>query len=59
MAEEVCGCMGLLDEKVAVIETKTVVHENNSGALTLAKLEPGQSPPIGPVLTLEVTTKLS
>jgi hypothetical protein len=37
--------MGLLDEKVAVIKTKTVVHEDSSGALTLAKLEPGQSTP--------------
>ncbi len=37
--------MGLSDEKIAVIKTKTVVHEDNSGALTLAKLEPGRSTP--------------
>jgi hypothetical protein len=45
IAEEVCGHMGLSDEKLAVIHTKTVVHEDNSGALILAKLEPGRSTP--------------
>ena len=37
--------MGLLDDKVATIKAKTVVHEDNNGALTLANLEPGRSTP--------------
>jgi hypothetical protein len=41
MAEEVCGHMGLSDEKLGVIKTKVVVHEDNSRALTLGNLEPG------------------
>jgi hypothetical protein len=45
IAEEVCSHMNLSDEKLAVIKTKTVVHKDNSGALTLAKLEPGRSTP--------------
>jgi hypothetical protein len=45
IAEEMCSHMGLSDEKLAVIKTKTVVHEDNSGALTLAKLEPGRNTP--------------
>jgi hypothetical protein len=45
IAEEVCGHMNLSDEKLAVIKANTVVHEDNSGALTLAKLEPGRSTP--------------
>jgi hypothetical protein len=36
IAEEVCLHMGLSDEKLAVIKTKTMVHEDNSEALTLA-----------------------
>jgi hypothetical protein len=35
----------LPDKKLAVIKTKTVVHEDNSGTLTFAKLEPGRSTP--------------
>jgi hypothetical protein len=45
IAEEVCHHMGVSDEKLAVIKTKTVVHEDNSDALTLAKLEPGRNTP--------------
>jgi hypothetical protein len=45
IAEEVCRHMGLSDEKMAVIKAKTVVHEDNSGALSLAKLEPGRNTP--------------
>jgi hypothetical protein len=37
--------MCLSDEKLAVIKTKTVLDEDNSGALTLAKLEPDRSAP--------------
>jgi hypothetical protein len=53
MAKEVCGHMGLPDEKLAVIKTKTVVHEDNSGALTLAKLDPGQSTPTSKFFNLK------
>lgn len=45
IAEEVCSHMGLSDDKIAVIRTKTVVHEDNNGAMTLAKLPPGRSTP--------------
>jgi hypothetical protein len=45
IAEEVCGHMGLLDEKLAVIKAKMVVHKDNNGTLTLANLEPGRSTP--------------
>ncbi len=45
IAEEVCRHMNLSKDKLAVIKTKTVVHEDNSGALTLANLEPGRSTP--------------
>ena len=45
LAEEVSAHMGLADDKVATIKAKTVVHEDNNGALTLANLEPGRSTP--------------
>jgi hypothetical protein len=46
LAEEVGDHMGLTDQKLATIHGNTVVHEDNSGALTLAKLEPGRSTPL-------------
>jgi hypothetical protein len=46
LAEEVGSHMGLNDAKLATISANTVVHEDNSGALTLAKLEPGRSTPL-------------
>ena len=45
ITEEVCSHMGLSDDKIAVIRTKTVVHEDNNGAMILAKLPPGRSTP--------------
>jgi hypothetical protein len=45
IAEEVCGHMGLSDEKLAVIQAKTVVHKDNNGTLTLANLESGRGTP--------------
>jgi hypothetical protein len=45
IARELCEHMALSDDKLAVIKTKTVVHEDNSGALSLANLEPGRSTP--------------
>jgi hypothetical protein len=45
ISEEVCRHMGLSDEKMAVIKANTVVHKDNSAALTLAKLEPGRNTP--------------
>jgi hypothetical protein len=43
IADGLCHHMGLLKDKLAIIKTKTVVHKDNSGTLTLAKLEPGCS----------------
>jgi Reverse transcriptase (RNA-dependent DNA polymerase) len=45
IAEEVCTHMGLSEDKLATIRTKTVVHEDNNGAMILAKLPPGRSTP--------------
>ena len=45
LTEEVVKHMGLSSEKIATIQAKTVVHEDNNGALTLANLEPGRSTP--------------
>jgi hypothetical protein len=45
LAIEVGDLMGLSDLKLATIKAKTVVHKDNNGALTLAKMEPGQSMP--------------
>lgn len=45
IAEELCSHMGLSDDKVGIIRTNTVVHEDNNGALTLAQLSPGRSTP--------------
>jgi hypothetical protein len=45
LAEEVSAHVGLADDKVATIKAKTVVHEDNNGALILANLEPGRSTP--------------
>lgn len=45
IAEEVCSHMGLSDDKIAVIRTTTVVHEDNNGAMILARLPPGRSTP--------------
>ena len=39
MIVEVSEFMGLHDSKLATIKAKTVVHEDNNGALTLAKME--------------------
>jgi hypothetical protein len=43
IAEEVCIHMGLSEDKLVTIRTKTVVHEDNNGAMILAKLPPGRS----------------
>jgi Reverse transcriptase (RNA-dependent DNA polymerase) len=45
IAEEVCTHMGLSEDKLATIRTKTIVHEDNNGAMILAKLPPGRSTP--------------
>jgi hypothetical protein len=46
LALEVGNFMGLLDDsKLATVKFKTVVHEDNNGALTLAKMEPGRTTP--------------
>ena len=37
--------MGLSEDKIATIRTKTVVHEDNNGAMILARLPPGRSTP--------------
>ncbi len=54
IAEEVCGHMGLPNKKLAVIHAKTVIHDDASGALTLARLEPGRSTPTSKFFKREV-----
>jgi hypothetical protein len=46
LAKEVCSHMGLSKEKLAIIKAHRVVHEDNSGALTLVELDPGISTPM-------------
>jgi hypothetical protein len=43
IAEEVCTYMGLSKDNIATIQTKTMVQEDNNGAMILAKLPPGRS----------------
>ena len=53
IAEEVCTHMGLSDDKIAIIRTKTVVHEDNNGAIALAKLPPGRSTPTSKIFNVK------
>ncbi len=45
LAIEVGDLMGLSDSRLATFKAKTVVHEDNNGALTLANMEPGSNTP--------------
>jgi hypothetical protein len=45
LAIEVGDLMGLNDSRLATIKAKTVIHEDNNGALTLANMEPGRNTP--------------
>jgi hypothetical protein len=45
LALEVGNFMGLDDSKLAMVNAKTVVHEDNNGTLKLANMEPGRNTP--------------
>jgi hypothetical protein len=45
LALEVGNFMGLDNSKLATVNARTVVHEDNNGALMLAAMEPGRNTP--------------